>query len=457
MCQKFVKSNKHTSTMREIIHIQAGQCGNQIGCKFWEDISKEHGIDAKGNLIGTNNHHGDKFNVYFNETSNARYVPRAVMMDLEPGVLDNVKGGKYGALFKPDNFVSGTTGTGNNWAKGHYTDGTEIADQVLDIIRKEAENTDCLQGFQLTQSLGGGTGSGLGTLLVSKIKEEFPDKILCAFSVFPSPKVSDTVVEPYNAVLSTHQLIENADQVFCIDNEALFNICQRQLKVVSPTFDDLNKLVSNVMSGITCSLRFPGELNSDLRKLAVNLVPFPRLHFFMMSAAPIANIFHQQYNKPSVKELVQQMFDKKNMMVACDPSMGKYLTASIIFRGVPDRSATNDDSMTMIKNIQSTNFVDWIPHNIKTTVCDVPNSGHQISGTFIGNSTSINEMFVRVGNQYKAMFKRKAYLHWYTSEGMDMMEFTEAENNMNDLISEYQISTVQDEEDEIQDEEAQYE
>ena len=132
------------------------------------------------------------------------------------------------------------------------------------------------QGFQLTHSLGGGTGSGMGTLLISKIREEFPDRIMNSYSVVPSPKVSDTVVEPYNATLSVHQLVENTDETFCIDNEALYDICFRTLKLTNPTYGDLNHLVSLTMSGVTTSLRFPGQLNADLRKLAVNMVPFPR-------------------------------------------------------------------------------------------------------------------------------------------------------------------------------------
>ena len=85
-----------------------------------------------------------------------------------------------------------------------YTEGAELIDQVLDVVRREAEGCDCLQGFQITHSLGGGTGAGMGTLLLSKIREEYPDRMMATFSVVPSPKVSDTVVEPYNATLSVH-------------------------------------------------------------------------------------------------------------------------------------------------------------------------------------------------------------------------------------------------------------
>ena len=78
------------------------------------------------------------------------------------------------------------------------------------------------------------------------------------YSVIPSPKVSDTLVEPYNATLSVHYLVENVDDVVCIDNEALYDICFRSLKITTPTYGDLNHLVSAAMSGITCSFRFPG-------------------------------------------------------------------------------------------------------------------------------------------------------------------------------------------------------
>ncbi|CAN7072958.1 unnamed protein product, partial [Brassica oleracea var. botrytis] len=122
-----------------------------------------------------------------------RFVPRAVLMDLEPGTMGSLRSGPYGQTFRPDNFVFGQSGAGNNWAKGHYTEGAELIDSVLDVVRKEAENCDCLQGkqinlsvllimllfdcecfgsegFQVCHSLGGGTGSGMGTLLISKIR-----------------------------------------------------------------------------------------------------------------------------------------------------------------------------------------------------------------------------------------------------------------------------------------------
>ncbi|KAJ3593797.1 hypothetical protein NHX12_006131 [Muraenolepis orangiensis] len=330
--------------MCEIVHLQVGQCGNQIGAKFWEEISDEHGIDPTGSYQGDSDLQLERINVYYNEASGGKYVPRAVLVDLEPGTLDSVRSGPFGQIFRPDNFVFGQSGAGNNWAKGHYTEGAELVDSVLDVVRKEAEGCDCLQGFQLTHSLGGGTGSGMGSLLISKIREEYYDRIMNTFSVVPSPKVSDTVVEPYNAILSFHHLIEFTDGIFCIDNEALYDICFRTLKLTTPTYGDLNHLVSATMSGVTACMRFPGQLNADLRKLVVNMVPLPRLHFFIPGFAPLTSRGSQQYK-----------------------ALTRYLTVAAIFRG-PMSMKEVDEQIVNVHNQNSSYFVEWIPNNIMTAV-----------------------------------------------------------------------------------------
>lgn len=423
--------------MREIVNLQVGQCGNQIGSKFWETISHEHGVDKNGRYVGQYDEQLEKINVYYNEGSDGNFVPRSILIDLEPGTMEAVRSGPLGNLFKPDNFIFGDSGAGNNWAKGHYTEGAELLENVLDILRKESEACDCLQGFQMSHSLGGGTGSGMGTLLLSKIREEYPDRIMATFSIFPSPKVSEVIVEPYNATLSVQQLIENSDQTHCIDNEALYDICFRTLKMVSPTYGDLNHIVSLTMSGITTCLRFPGQLNADLRKLAVNMVPFPRLHFFVPGFAPLTPRSSLKYRNVNVLDLTKQMFDPSSMMSACDPRLGRYLTVATIFRGHMSMKDV-DQCMFDIQKRNPSYFVEWIPNNVMVAVCDIPPPGMNMSSTFMANTTAIQEVFKRINEQFSVMFRRKAFLHWYTGEGMDELEFTEAESNMQDLISEYQ-------------------
>merc|ERR1719248_41666 len=138
-----------------------------------------------------------------------------------------------------------------------------------------------------------------------------------------------------------------------------------------------------------------------------------------MGFAPLTSRGSQQYRALTVPELTQQQFDAKNMMCAADPRHGRYLTCSCMFRG---RMSTKevDEQMLNVVNKNSSNF-------------DIPPKGLKMATCFIGNTTAIQETWKRVAEQFTAMFRRKAFLHWYTGEGMDEMEFTEAESNMNDL------------------------
>ncbi|KAJ9133613.1 Tubulin beta chain [Coniochaeta hoffmannii] len=183
---------------------------------------------------------------------------------------------------------------------------------------------------------------------------------MATFSVVPSPKVSDTVVEPYNATLSVHQLVGNSDETFCIDNEALYEICQRTLKLQNPSYGDLNHLVSAVMSGVSTSLRFPGQLNSDLRKLAVNMVPPPPFHGGPRSA-----------DEP--RRVLLPGFD------GSDFRNGRYLTCSAIFRGKIAMKEV-EDQMHAIQQKNSHDFVEWIPNNV---LCSIPPRGLKISATVV--------------------------------------------------------------------------
>jgi len=202
-------------------------------------------------------------------------------------------------------------------------------------------------------------------------------------------------------------------------------------------------------------LRFPGQLNGDLRKLGLNLVPFPRLHFLMPSYAPFFDSTASSFLRTTVQDLTSALFNRNNLLVGCDPRHGRYLTAATIFRGkVSSREAEYAVGDLQKKN--SSTFVEWIPDNVSVSLCSVPPVGQVRSGTCLANSTAVQEVFTRNLTQFVAMYKRRAYLHWYIGEGMDEMEFSEAESNTHDLIAEYQQyqeATADAEEVEIGDEE----
>ncbi|GAA6060038.1 hypothetical protein JCM10212_001035 [Sporobolomyces blumeae] len=425
--------------MRELITIQAGQAGNQVASAFYETILPAHGLIEDGKVRDdATAEQTERLNVFFSEAASKKFVPRGVAVDLEPSTGDSIRNGKLGSLFRPSSFVSGQSGAGNNFAKGYYTEGAELIEQIFDQVRLEAEACDLLQGFQLVHSVGGGTGSGLGTLMLSKLREEYPDRMLATYSVLPAPKVSETVVEPYNAVLSFHQLVEHADLTFNFDNEALYDILKRTFKNTSPTYADLNALIARVMDGITTPFRFSGQLNSDLRKLGTNLVPFPRLHFFTTSYSPLIAPGETAFKKMKVPEIISELFESKNQMAASDVYSGRFLTVACYLRGRNLSSRDVDEAMIGAQTRNSNFFVEWIPNSAATALCSVPPIDSSVAGTLISNNTCVQDLFRRTHAQFSALFRRKAFLHWYTSEGMDELEFTEAESNMIDLVSEYQ-------------------
>merc|ERR1712146_521380 len=252
----------------------------------------------------------------------------------------------------------------------------------------------------------------------------------------PSPKVSDTVVEPYNCTLSVHQLVENADQCFALDNEALYDICFRTLKLTTPTYGDLNHLVSAALSGVTCCLRFPGQLNSDLRKLAVNLVPFPRLHFFMMGFAPLTSRGSQQYRALTVPELTQQMFDAKNMMCAADPRHGRYLTCACLFRGRMSTKEVDEQMLNVVTRTLLTSLSGSLTMSRLPFATSPPRVSRWPPPSSETPPLSRSAGSACLSSSLLCSAARPSFTG--TPASMDEMEFTEAESNMNDLVSEYQ-------------------
>jgi tubulin alpha len=193
-----------------------------------------------------------------------KFVPRSIFLDLEPTILDEVRTGAFRQLYHPDQLISGKEDAAGNFARGHYTVGTAIIDLALDRIRKLVDHCTGLQGFLIFNALGGGTGSGLGSLLMERLSVDYGHKSKIGFNIYPSPQLSDSCVEPYNSVLATHNLLDHVNASVVLDNEAIYDICKRNLAIESPAFSNLNKLTAQVISSINASMRFDGALNVDL-------------------------------------------------------------------------------------------------------------------------------------------------------------------------------------------------
>jgi len=449
------------SSERECISIHLGQAGCQIGEACWELYCMEHGISADGYV----NHQkskseNDASNTFFSELSSGKHVPRAVYIDLEPSVIDGLRNGEYKDLYNPNQLISGKEDAANNYARGHYTVGKEIIDEVSDRIRKLVDDCSGLQGFLLFHSFGGGTGSGLGSLIMERLSNEYAKKCKLEFSVYPAPKVSTSVVEPYNSILCTHSTLENSDCSFMVDNEAIYDICRKNMGIERPGYQNLNCLISQIVSSITASLRFTGELNVDLNEFQTNLVPYPRIHFPLVSYAPVVSKERMHHESNTVAEITNACFDPHNQMVQCDPRRGKYMSCCLLYRGdvVPkDCSA----AIASIKARRNIHFVDWCPTGFKIGINSKAPTAPANSGMadvsralcMLSNTTAIGEAWARLDHKFDLMYAKRAFVHWYVGEGMEEGEFSEAREDLACLEKDYEEvgmdSTEADEQDDF--------
>jgi len=424
-----------------------GQAGCQIGNACWELYSQEHGIKPDGYLQdGLSRPKGGEegFSTFFYETGSGKYVPRAVYVDLEPNVIDEVRNGAYRDLFHPEQLISGKEDAANNYARGHYTVGRELLDDILDRIRRMADQCDGLQGFLFTHSLGGGTGSGLGSLLLEQLSVDYGKKSKLEFAVYPAPQVSTSVVEPYNTVLTTHTTLEHADCTFMVDNEAIYDMCKRNLNIARPSFSNLNTLIAQVVSSVTASLRFDGSLNVDLNEFQTNLVPYPRIHFPLVSYAPILSSNKAHHEANSVSEITNACFEPGNQMVKCDPTTGKYMATCLLYRGdVVTRDV--QAAVTQVKNKKTVQMVDWCPTGFKIGICYEPPTVTPHSELadvtravcMLSNTTAIADAWKRIDEKFDLMYNKRAFVHWYVGEGMEEGEFTEAREDLAALERDY--------------------
>lgn len=433
--------------MRECISLHIGQSGVQVGNACWELYCLEHGIQPDGQMPSDKTIGGgdDSFETFFSETGAGKHVPRAVMVDLEPTVVDEVRTGTYRQLFHPEQLITGKEDAANNYARGHYTIGKEMVDLVLDRIRKLADQCTGLQGFLVFHSFGGGTGSGFTALLMERVSVDYGKKSKLEFAVYPSPQISTCVVEPYNSILNCHTTLELSDCAFIVDNEAIYDVCRRNLDIERPTYTNLNRLIGQVVSSITVSLRFDGALNVDLMEFQTNLVPYPRIHFPLATYAPTINAEKAYHEQLSVAEITNACFEPANQLVKCDPRHGKYMACCLLYRGDVVPKDVNA-SIATIKSKRTIQFVDWCPTGFKVGINYQPPTAVpggdlakvQRAVCMLSNTTAISEAFARLNHKFDLMYAKRAFIHWFVGEGMEEGEFSEAREDLAALEKDYE-------------------
>ncbi|XP_020392795.1 tubulin epsilon chain isoform X2 [Rhincodon typus] len=454
--------------MTQSVLVQVGQCGNQVGCRFWDLVLREHanvnkkGIydEALGNFfrnVDTRSTNGDDINLHKGIIRSLK--ARAVLVDMEEGVVNELLQGPLRDVFDSKQLITDVSGSGNNWAVGNKQYGSLYRDRILEVIRKTAEHCDCLQCFILIHSMGGGTGSGLGTFVLSLLEDEFPEVYRFVTSVYPSAD-DDVITSPYNSVLAMKELTEHADCVLPIENQSLIDIVnkinqmansgksanaikhqstlisgQSKVKQQEKPFDAMNNIVANLLLNLTSSARFEGSLNMDLNEITMNLVPFPQLHYLVSSLTPLYTLADVNIPTRRLDQMFTDAFSKDHQLMYADPKRNLYLACALMVRG-------NVQISDLRRNIErlkpSLQFIPWNQEGWKTSLCSVPPVGHTHSLLALANNTCVKSTFTDLKDRFVKLYKKKAHIHHYLHvDGMEQSCFTEANNSLSSLIEEY--------------------
>ena len=472
--------------MREIISLCVGQCGNQIGSEFWKQLTAEHGIGPDG-IPSEEKLDNERKDVFFYQADDERYVPRALLLDLEPRVVKSIQSGMHRDLFNPENiFVAKEGGgAGNNWASG-YRQADENGEVLMDMIDREADNSDSLEAFVLTHSIAGGTGSGMGSYFLEHLNDHYPKKLIQTYSVFPNweEDQSDVVVQPYNSILTLKRLALNADCVVVVDNTALNRIAVDRLRIAVPSVHHINGLVSTVMAASTITLRYPGFTNNDLVGLVASLVPTPRCHFLMTGYTPLTVGTqdevtketpqggdqqgddqppdenndedappHQrddsrrfagapQVRKTSVLDVMRRLTQPKNMMVSANTRKGCYLSLLNVIQGDVDATQVHK-ALQRIRERRLVTFIPWGPASFNVALARKSpyiHHKHKVSGLLMANHTCIHQLFAKTLVAYDRIRKRNAFMENYRREPIfadNLDEFDDSRSVVASLKEEY--------------------
>ena len=429
---------------REIISIQVGQCGNQIGSEFWKQLCEEHGIDADGIVKEYAVNGDDRKDVFFYQSDDDHYIPRAVLVDLEPKVLKGIENSKYKNLYNPQNFLYGKDGggAGNIWARG-FSEGEKYKDVIEEILDREADASDSLEGFMLSHSINGGTGSGFGSYILESLNDRYPKKLIQTYSVFPNINNYDVNVTPYNSVLTLKRLILNADSVVVLDNAALDNIAVNRIKIQKPGIHHLNALISTVMSASTSTLRYPGYMNNDLISLIAPLVPTPRCHFLITGYTPITlENTKSTIVRTSVLDVMKSLLDSRNLMINHSTKTGNYIALLNIIQGDVEPEDVHK-ALQRLKERKQANFIPWGPASIQVALSKKSpyiESPHKVSGLMLGNHTSMAVVLTGILDEFNKIYKKKAFIENYRKEDIfknGLEEFTDSVDVIEKVVAEY--------------------
>nr|CCA20653.1 tubulin/FtsZ family putative [Albugo laibachii Nc14] len=408
-----------------MLTVQIGQCGNQIGNNLFDELRKQ---DARCNT-DSNNVSRTRESAFF-KADKERYLARALLIDMEPKVVQRCLTRKVGQIwsYESSNALYQQSGSGNNWAHGYFVHGVKMEAAFQECLRKEAEQSDRLQGFLTLQSVAGGTGSGLGSFLTQSIVDSFPKKSILSTVIWPYTS-GEVVVQNYNALLTIASLAQLADGILVMENDTAHAVCRRLLRRQRPSINDLNKLLATQLA--SAFLPTTSTHTSTITDIFGHLCTHPAYKLLHLSSAPhvaqnskafsthtwdglLRDLFQMHY-----KKRVEESFRMKH------PSL-----ASLLFLRGKD-TVTVDTSSFADRQL----FPVWRKRPLRT-LTETTLAIDKMATVLSNSGTLIPILESTLAKAYD-MFGHKAYVHQYQRSGMDQAFFQESFLHCEQIVHSY--------------------
>ncbi|KAF0985073.1 hypothetical protein FDP41_000112 [Naegleria fowleri] len=432
-----------------------GQAGNQIGHEFMKLLNGEKTARKSKGF----------FDTYFNTASSKAHV---VMVDAEPKVikasLDDERQSKL-SLYDPRNVVYSESGCGNNWALGYnfkgkvknltsnisLTESNTLVDETMERIRREVESCDVVQAIFVFHSMGGGTGSGLGSRVVEEIRIKYPSYYIFTISIAPFQH-GETPLQHYNCLLTLNHIQQYADGVFLFVNDDLLRSITKNMKRqnaghstlmdVSYSVSDINKYISSSLCGLLLPV-YSKETKLytpfDAFSLVNQVVPMKDVNFVELHTSALLTHNATQFTSWQyiAEDLTRHVpiYDLENSNI-------KTIYAKAVVRGGLQTSHDVD----IIKNVlqkQAFSPVDWTKgrkeefHTLVSSDEALKSYKLPYSLTVCANRTSFMQLFNRVLTKSYTMMQSRAYINWYQRHGLEITDFEEAICNLQNVVDNY--------------------
>ncbi|MHA1728458.1 MAG: hypothetical protein ACTSWY_06970 [Promethearchaeota archaeon] len=448
-----------------ILTVWIGQCGINLAEKFWKYTAKSLDISMEGramemtdmNFSETSSYIAknkflqitDQFkhqemedarlSFFYKSDDTSKYVPRALFLDTEFDPATSFMK-KYKRLFPKENFLIIPFGSASNFARAVRLSKNLLINffDRLDKMRRIGAIGD-LEGIIIVHGIGGGAGSGLFAEAIKNLKNRYSCVPILTFSIFPSKNLSSNVIEPYNSVYAIMALQAYADAVIVLDNSKLTELVQKYYEIPSPSYEEINLIVSRFIFSLMIQFAIPGSITRiNFNKIFTNLVPYKYCKYLVSEIAPVA---FDEFSANKFEEIMDQLTNNEIYMADADLGQGKFISSLFLFMGQlgPEISG----KLAEKKKERMKNFVPWMTTG--TLVGITPRKGLVLDGQLLRrqglalvNNTALMNVFLKIKTDFELMYTNKAYTHWFLKESLEALEIIDSgSDNLNRIIKFY--------------------